>query len=189
LVTRFDDVPSSSVFYRYANLLAEYGITVGCNPPTNNLYCPSQAVTREQMAAFVMRSLGEFDPPAPPSQRFADVIPANVFYRFIDRLAVLGITVGCNPPTNNLYCPSSAVTREQMSAFLMRALGEPNPPIPPFQRFGDVFPSNVFYRFIDRLAERHITVGCNPAGTLYCPSDAVTREQMAAFIVRAFQLE
>jgi hypothetical protein len=32
-------------------------------------------------------------------------------------------------------------------------------------------------------------VGCNPAGTLYCPSDAVTREQMAAFIVRAFQLE
>jgi hypothetical protein len=189
LVTRFDDVPSSSVFYRYANLLAEYGITVGCNPPANNLYCPSQAVTREQMAAFVMRSLGEFDPPAPPSQRFADVIPANVFYRFIDRLAVLGITVGCNPPTNNLYCPSSAVTREQMSAFLMRALGEPNPPTPPFQRFGDVFPSNVFYRFIDRLAERHITVGCNPAGTLYCPSDAVTREQMAAFIVRAFQLE
>jgi len=76
-----------------------------------------------------------------------------------------------------------------MSAFIMRALGEPNPPTPPFQRFGDVLPANVFYRFIDRLAERHITVGCNPAGTLYCPSDAVTREQMAAFIVRAFQLE
>ena len=189
LVTRFDDVPPSNTFYRFANLLAEYGITVGCNPPQNNLYCPANGVTRDQMAAFIMRALGEFDPPFPVSQRFVDVPPSNIFYRFIDRLAARGITVGCNPPFNDQYCPSGTVTREQMSAFLMRALGEFNPPNPPFQRFADVPPTNIFYRFIERLAARGITVGCNPVGPLYCPEQVASREQMAAFLVRAFGLE
>ena len=113
----------------------------------------------------------------------------RIFYRFIDRLAARGITVGCNPPLNDQYCPSGTVTREQMSAFLMRALGEFNPPNPPFQRFADVPPTNIFYRFIERLAARGITVGCNPIGTLYCPETVASREQMAAFLVRAFGLE
>ena len=189
LVSRFDDVPPSNTFYRYANLLAEYGITVGCNPPQNNLYCPANGVTRDQMAAFIMRALGEFDPPFPVSQRFVDVPPSNIFYRFINRLAARGITVGCNPPFNDQYCPSGTVTREQMSAFLIRALGEFNPPNPPFQRFADVPPTNIFYRFIERLAARGITVGCNPVGPLYCPDQVASREQMAAFLVRAFGLE
>ena len=30
------------------------------------------------------------------------------------------ITDGCNPPTNNKFCPKNAVTREQMSAFMHR---------------------------------------------------------------------
>jgi hypothetical protein len=72
------------------------------------------------MSAFLVRALGEFTPPLPPSQRFTDVAPSNPFYNFIDRLAVLGITQGCSasPP---LYCPSQVVTREQMAAFLVQA--------------------------------------------------------------------
>lgn len=75
---------------------------------------------REQMSAFIIRGLGEFTPPIPVMQRFDDVPPENPFYSFIDRMAVLGITLGCssNPP---LYCPNDSVTRAQMAAFLVRA--------------------------------------------------------------------
>jgi hypothetical protein len=74
------------------------------------------------MAAFLLRGLGEFDPPTPTTQRFSDVPPSNVFYNFIDRLAVLQITVGCTPD-HSMYCPNDSVTRAQMAAFLVRAFG------------------------------------------------------------------
>lgn len=55
---RFDDVPDSNVFHDDITWLAEAGVTAGCNPPENSEFCPSDAVTREQMAAF-MRRLAE----------------------------------------------------------------------------------------------------------------------------------
>jgi len=113
--------------------------------------------------------------------------PQNVFYNFIDRLAVLQITLGCTPD-HSLYCPRDPVQRQQMAAFLLRALGEFNPPTPASQRFGDVPSSNVFYNFIDRMAVVGITQGCTPDHSLFCPNDSVTRAQMAAFLVRAFNL-
>jgi hypothetical protein len=45
------------------------------------------------------------------------------FEAAIDRLATAGVTVGCNPPTNDRYCPDDLVTRGQMAAFFRRALG------------------------------------------------------------------
>jgi hypothetical protein len=76
------------------------------------------------MAAFIIRALHQpgYSPPQPSSQRFDDVPPSNVFYAFIDEMAVRGITFGCSasPP---LYCPSASVTRAQMAAFLVRAFG------------------------------------------------------------------
>jgi subtilisin-like proprotein convertase family protein len=181
----FNDVAANNPFYNDIGKLSARGVTLGCG---NGNYCPNDSVTREQMAAFILRAKGEFDPPTPESQRFVDVPPSNTFYAFIDRLAVLGITQGCNPPTNNMYCPASPVTREQMSAFILRGLGEFDPPTPATQRFNDVPPSNVFYNFIDRLAVLNITLGCTPDHMSYCPGDPVTRAQMAAFLVRAFSL-
>jgi hypothetical protein len=185
----FADVDRNSVFYDFIGKLSAAGITVGCGQDAQGLllYCPTQQVTREQMAAFIIRALGEFNPPIPSQQRFADVLPASLFYPFIHQMAIRGITVGCNPQ-GTLYCPSQVLTREQMAAVIIRAVGMPNPP-PAQQRFLDVFPASVFYPFIEQMAVRGITVGCNPpAGNLYCPSDVVTREEMAAFLVRAFGL-
>jgi hypothetical protein len=178
------DVPSSNPFYLEISKLYARGISVGCG---NGNYCPNDPVTREQMAAFILRAKGEFNPPTPGSQRFNDVSPQNVFYNFIDRLAVLQITLGCTPD-HLMYCPSDPVKREQMAAFLLRGLGEFSPPTPPTQRFNDVPPANVFYNFIDRLAVLNITLGCTPDHLMYCPNDSVTRAQMAAFLVRAFNL-
>ena len=179
---QFNDVAVGDLFYEEIEKLSARGVTVGCG---NGNFCPNDVVPREQMAAFIMRAKGEFDPPTPASQRFNDVPPENVFYNFIDRLAELGITVGCqvSPP---LFCPSDAVKRDQMAAFIIRGLGEFNPPTPATQRFTDVPPSNTFYNFIDRMAALGITQGCG--GGNYCPNLPVTRGEMAAFLVRAFQL-
>ena len=47
----------------------------------------------------------------------------SVFEVDIEKLAAAGITRGCNPPLNDHFCLTGAVTRAQMAAFLYRALG------------------------------------------------------------------
>ena len=167
-------------FYTEIGKLSARGVTLGCG---GGNYCPDQVVTRQQMAAFIIRALGEFNPPEPASQRFLDVAATNPFYAFIEEMAVRQITFGCG---GGNYCPGDAVLREQMAGFIVRGLGEFNPPEPASQRYLDVGPGNAFYRFIERMAELEITFGCG--GGNYCPSVAVTRGQMAAFLVRAFNL-
>ncbi|MGD2052404.1 MAG: S-layer homology domain-containing protein [Acidimicrobiia bacterium] len=51
----FNDVPDTSVFHGDISWLADAGVTLGCNPPDNDQFCPSSNVTREQMAAFLRR--------------------------------------------------------------------------------------------------------------------------------------
>jgi hypothetical protein len=182
---KFGDVPQDHPFFTYIGKLSARGVTLGCS---NGSFCPDDPLTRDQMAAFIIRGLGEFNPPTPSHQRFADVTPGNPFYSFIDRLAALGITLGCGTNSGGqlIYCPGELVTRQQMAAFMCRSLGEFNPPTPATQRFLDVPPSNPFYNYIDRLAETGITLGCG--GGNFCPALSVTRGQMAAFLVRAFKL-
>ena len=180
----FADVPLGDPFYNDIGKLSARGVTLGCG---NGNFCANDPVTREQMAAFIMRAKGEFSSPAPRTQRFGDVPQSNQFYNFIDRLATLQITLGCTPD-HSMYCPSDPVSRQEMAAFILRGLGEFNPPAPAGQRFNDVPPSNAFYNFIDRLAVLNITLGCAPDHSMYCPNNPVTRGQMAAFLVRAFNL-
>ena len=71
------------------------------------------------MAAFLVRALGYTDDGGDP---FTDD-NRLIFEADIDRLGTAGVTKGCNPPTNTMYCPDSFVTRGQMAAFLRRALG------------------------------------------------------------------
>jgi hypothetical protein len=159
--------------------IADVGITLGCNPPVNDLYCPNQSVTREQMASFLARAL---DLPAGLAV-FSDTAN-SVHVASIAALADAGITLGCNPPVNNMYCPSKPVTRAQMATFLVRALGLP----PALSSFGDTAGS-IHEANIGALAAAGISVGCNPpANDLYCPNESVTRAQMATFLTRALNL-
>jgi hypothetical protein len=176
----FLDVPQAHPFYTEIGRLSARRVTLGCSAGN---YCPDDVVTRQQMAAFIIRALGDFNPPPPAQQRFLDVPPSNPFYAFIEQMAIRQITLGCG---GGNYCPGDPVLRDQMAAFIIRGLGEFNPPQPAQQRFLDVPPSQPFYRFIDRMAVLQITLGCG--GGNYCPSLAVSRGQMAAFLVRAFNL-
>jgi len=108
---------SGSIFKADIDRLAAAGITLGCGDGTR--FCPDKPVTREQMAAFLVRALGYTDRLANP---FSDD-DGSVFESDIEKLAAAGVTIGCNPPANTLFCPKQAVTRGQMAAFLNRALG------------------------------------------------------------------
>ena len=153
------------------------GITRGCG---NDLYCPDGSVTRGQMAAFLARALDLTDDGG--GNLFIDD-DDSIFEGDIDRLATAGITRGCNPPANDRFCPGSRVTRSQMAAFLVRAMGYT------YDGAGDLFvddDGSIFESDIDRLAAAGVTRGCNPpANSRFCPDAYVTRGQMAAFLHRA----
>lgn len=162
--------------------IAALGITRGCNPPIDDRYCPAAAVTRGQMAAFLVRALEV----GPVSTDYFDDDAGSVFEEDINRLAAAGITRGCNPPANDRFCPSSVVTRQQMAAFLVRGFGyvDAGP--------GDWFVDDngsLFEDDINRLAAAGITRGCNPpANDNFCPQQPVRRDEMASFLARALEL-
>jgi hypothetical protein len=52
----FDD-DDGSIFEGAINRIAQGGLTVGCNPPTNTHYCPENDVSRGEMAAFIKRAV------------------------------------------------------------------------------------------------------------------------------------
>ncbi len=175
-IFRDDD---DSGFEHHIDWLAMTGITRGCNPPVNDRFCPDETVTREQMAAFLVRALDLETRLVDP---FTDD-DGSIFEADIERLAAAGITRGCNPPENDLYCPDMTVTRGQMAAFLVRALGYTDVGL------GDLFvddDGSPFETDIDKLATAGVTLGCNPPrNDQFCPTQAVTRAQMAAFLNRA----
>ncbi|MGH2446182.1 MAG: S8 family serine peptidase [Candidatus Limnocylindria bacterium] len=96
------------------NRLAASGITGGCGPAR---FCPKVVVTREQMASFLARALKL---PAAGTDHFSDD-ESSAHEADINRLAAAGITGGCSATS---FCPRAVVNREQMAAFLHRALGD-----------------------------------------------------------------
>jgi hypothetical protein len=94
------------------NSIAMAGVTHGC---ATARYCPTPNVSREQMASFLARALG-LQPTA--TDYFTDD-EGSPHEHDINRLAAAGVTNGCG---GGRYCPGAAVTREQMAAFLHRAL-------------------------------------------------------------------
>ena len=114
----FNDVPASSPFCRYIEELARRGVVSGCG---GGAYCPASAVTRDQMAIFVLRTLDPtLNPPSCGAPMFADVPASNPFCKWIEELARRGVVSGCG---GGNYCPTAAVTREQMSVFISATFG------------------------------------------------------------------
>jgi hypothetical protein len=112
---QFADVPASSPFCRWIEELANRGVVSGCG---GGNYCPTDPVTREQMAIFVLVTLDPTLNPPPcvaGSEEFADVPASSVFCRWIEELFDRGVVSGCG---GGNYCPAAPVSREQMSVFL-----------------------------------------------------------------------
>ncbi len=122
---------TGSIFEGAINRIAAVGITRGCNPPINDRFCPERTVSREEFATFLVRAFAI--PESTVLDRFSDD-DGSIHEGDIDRIAEAGVTVGCNPPANDRFCPRDKVTRGQMAVFLTRAIPlqtiEP-PPRPP----------------------------------------------------------
>ncbi len=190
-IVPFNDVPPTDPYFDYISLMSNYGITLGClaSPP---LYCPTSPVTRAEMAAFLVRA---YDVATglpltfPPTPYFQDVpasgIPDSIYFDDVQRLAQLGITIGCqtSPP---LYCPDQSVTQGEMAAFMIRSWMLLNnitvlvyPPTP----LTDVPANDLYFSFVQKMVQLGFWTGCG--GGSYCESTNVSRDQMAPMVMRA----
>ena len=187
LPLNFADIGTTYWARGFIDILYARGITSGCagDPPR---FCPTDYVTRDQMAVFLVRSKrgASFVPPAAVGL-FADVAAGYWAAPQIEQLYTDGITTGCaGSPLR--YCPESLVSRAEMAVFLLRAKYGALyvPPAPTGTLFSDVPAGYWAAAWIEQLAAEGITTGCG-AG-LFCPEDKIRRDEMAAFLVRTFGL-
>ena len=179
----FPDVPVTNSFYSFIETLFHNEITGGCG---GGDYCPSNPVTRAQMAVFLLKSEhgAGYLPPACAGV-FGDVACPSAFADWIEQLYKEGITGGCG---GGDYCPSNPVTRAQMAVFLLKAEhGSTYAPPTCHGVFGDVPCPSQFADWIEQLAAEGVTGGCG--GGDYCPTNPNTRGQMAVFLTKTFGLE
>ena len=175
----FLDVQPTDYYFNAVNLLAQHGITAGCG---NNNFCPTQTVTRYQMAIFIVRAIiGSDNFTASTTPYFTDVPAAAPGFKWIQKLYELGITAGCG---SGNYCPNDNVTRDQMAVFIIRARygAQAAFTYPTTPTFADVPSTETYFKWIQRLAQDGITAGCGNGQ--YCPNSPVIRGDMAIFLMR-----
>ena len=115
----YDDIAETGAHRIAIEALEAAGILTGTECDTGG-FCPDEPLPRWVMAVWIVRALGEEEPPAVDATVFADVESDVWWAGHVQRLAELGITKGCgvNPA---LFCPHQPVTRAQMASFLTRA--------------------------------------------------------------------
>jgi hypothetical protein len=193
---QFNDVQTGDTFFDAANLMFDAGVTTGCVQSASSQtrqFCPDANITRQEMAAFIVRAVTGTTNPAiyNTTPYFQDVPASNPFFAHIQKLMDLGITTGCSqhPP---MYCPIDTIPRWEMAMFMIRArlaLYGASFTTSSTPYFADA-PANVEgngqpFPFIQRAYEEAVTNGCGTNPLLFCPVDLVTRGQMASFIMRA----
>ena len=181
-VVDFSDEPNTDPFYPFVTIVAARGITAGCGGTT---FCPTTSIRRDQMAVFLLKAK-EGSTYAPPACTgiFSDVTCPGTFTNWVEDAYTRGIMDNCG--TSPLqFCPLTAVTRESMADFLLKGLeGASYVPPAAVGIFSDVPASNPHAGFIEELARRGITGGCG--GANYCPTNPVTRAQMATFLTKTW---
>ncbi|HKV06873.1 MAG TPA: S-layer homology domain-containing protein [Thermoanaerobaculia bacterium] len=184
----FLDVPYSRWSWPFVEANENAGIMTGCG---SGNFCPTGNTNRADVAVSLVRGVhgGSFVPPPATGTVFADV-PADYWAAaYIEQLYKDGLTGGC--ASNPLrYCPTSLVTRAQMATFLIRqAYGTSYTPPPATGTVFNDIPANYWAApYIEKLYADGGTAGCSSNPPMYCPEQIVQREQVAAFLVRAFSL-
>ena len=176
----FSDVAEDAWYGPAVAHIAAAGVTAGFPDGT---YRPDELVSRAQMAVVLVQVLG-VEPVAVPAGRFEDVAADSLLAGFVERIAELGVTAGCNSD-GPLYCPEAAVDRSQMALFLKRALQLPDAEVDEAS-FEDVGAGHYAHEAVESLIAAGITAGCrSEPPPLFCAAQSVTRAHMAVFLSRA----
>jgi hypothetical protein len=159
----------------------------------DGLYHPSLEVARDQMAAFITRAAAGGDSAVPKDTKgatFDDVAHGNWAYDYVEYASGAGIVQGY---PDGSYHPDWVVTREQMAAFIARAIASPHGEeglagyqAPTTPTFPDVPGDSWCYRYVEYLAHRGVVSGYEDGS--YGPANGVSREEMAVYVARGFQL-
>ena len=174
---RYTDI-AASVHTANIEELDEVGLFDGTECGARR-FCPDDPVKRWAVAVWLVRAIDGEDPQPMSESRFADVDDDEWWMPYAERLADLGVTMGCR--TNPLsFCPNEAVSRAQMASFLVRAFRLKRAAPAGFtDTKGNHHESN-----IDALSASGITLGCRTSPLRFCPGASVSRGQMASFINR-----
>ena len=112
----FPDVPADDPFCPWIEELARRGAVAGCGPFG---YCPTRAVTRQEFAVVLVKTLDAAvsPPPCVPPNIYPDVPETSPYCRWIEELARRGMVADCG---GGNYCPTARVTRGDMAVFVTR---------------------------------------------------------------------
>ena len=175
--------------------IAWYGIT---NGKTRTRYAPSTDITRAQMATFIANLAveGGLRLPKDPPDAFADD-DGGIHESNINALSEMGLI---NGKSEDRYDPDGSVSRAQMATFIAAvheaAVGE----LPePAKDYFDDDDGNAHEGSVNALADLGVIQGRadrgdsdgdgNSAEVLYFPEEAVSRAQMATFVVNDLGLQ
>jgi len=191
----FTDVDSSYWAFDAINNLYSMGITNGCNIDPLQ-FCPEADVTRAEMAKFLLTAINGqgFTPEVDVSQgtSFSDVKGDHWAAGWIEQLYQDQLTDGCSQDPLE-FCPDALVSRAEMAKFLLMAMNADNPDYEPTQAvqyvFNDVKPNYWAIAWIEQLYNEGVTQGCDINPLKFCPSESVTRAEMAVFLIRGFASE
>lgn len=192
-VVGFLDVPLD--YWAHNEIMACLLASVVEGYPDGN-YHPDFSVSRDQMAVFISRIVAGGDenvPEGPGDASFPNVSTEYWAYKYIeyakDRQIILGYPDG-------LYHPDYTVNRGQMAVFIARSIVDPTgdeglaeytPPATPTSP--DVTQEGEWswcHKYVEYIAHQGIISGY-PDGT-YDPGRTCSRDQMAVFFARAFEL-
>jgi TolB protein len=195
LLTRFRDVLLTNWAHDAVDACAAAGIVAGYDDGT---YQPTATVTRDQMAAYIARALAGGDTSVPdPSgdtPTFTDVGTDHWAFKYIEYVASPEANV-VQGYDDGSYHPGEVVNRGQMAVYIARAVVSPSGdaavpgPVSAEPTFSDVTAENDWSwcrKHVEYLASEGIVQGYSD-GT-YHPEAAITRDQMAVYIQRAFNL-
>jgi len=156
-------------------------------------YHPEITVARDQMAVYISRALagGDSSVPAPVGDpTFTDVAADHWAYKYIEYAVANHIVQGY--PEGD-YRPANPVTRDQMAVYIARAMVDPTGEDglssytpPSTASFPDVPAGFWSYKHIEYCVAQGVVKGYTDGR--YHPEGAVTRDQMAVYIARAFEL-
>jgi uncharacterized repeat protein (TIGR02543 family) len=189
-ISRFEDVGCTHWAAEEIAACYDAGIVGGYPDGT---YDPDGAVDRAAMAVYMARALAGGDagiPEGPDTPTFSDVSTDHWAYAYIEYAVERHVVRGY--PEGD-YRPAAEVTRDQMAAYVARAIVDPTGDdglaaytAPSTPSFPDVASTFWAYVYIEYCVEQGVVRGYDDGS--YHPEATVTRDQMAVYIAHAFGL-